>query len=308
MVIAFFVRAALANVYVDVRPTALLVLLLLGSITTGLAFGAWLGLRRHRSLDISWRAPLIAGGGISLMTFFTMWVSSHPMLRIGTLPELLAIFEQKGGGILSRSGVDDDATNFLAYQALGVLLAVIVCVLALGLIMAVWSNVEAQLPDKSWFVFAAIHRLLGRVPADNLLVTLTVPALIATLFASGAVHRMLGGGFVTSPPELVSMRSMIDPEEVRVTVRVNEPVVLRAAVHRLHRDGRRGLTLGRGERDCRPARPCRLAFTSRADSGRLALGRYQLRVQATDEGGRLSRTRTRIFRVRRVGASRGNVR
>jgi hypothetical protein len=235
-----------------------------------------------------------------------MWFLSHPLLQTGTLPELLAIFEGNRGGVIALADSDTDATVFLAYQALGVAMVGVTCLAALGLVVVVWSNVEAQLPGKSWFVFAAIHRLFRRIPANRLLTALLVPAIFGAIFASGAAHRAFGGSLSISVerPRLRNMKSDVNRDEIHLTVEVSDPVTVRAAVHRLSSKEKRGVALGHSTTECRPSKACKLVFTSRADSGPLAPGRYQLFVRATNEGGTASLPRTRTFRVKSTGGQR----
>jgi lysylphosphatidylglycerol synthetase-like protein (DUF2156 family) len=146
---------------------------------------------------------------------------------------------------------DRDATTLLAFQSLGVGLAAVTCVITFLAIVLVWSNVEAQLPHRSWFVFAAIHWAFRRVPADRLLIALPVLAIGAALFSSGLWNWIPGHSFEPERPRLGRLTARMNASEAHVSVRVDKPVVLRArsgactaVASPAYRSGRQSGTVG----------------------------------------------------------------
>jgi|SRR5215216_211651 len=281
--LAWAAAAVVANAYVDVRSQLLLALFVAGSVTTGLTFGAWLGVRRYRRFDTSWRAPLRAAAVICAATFADMWLLTHPLLRTGTLQEVMQPFLHNRGGILDAASKDDDATQFLALQGVGAAGAVLACGAALVYITILWVRVDRQLHGR--------RPRLARVDAGGALMSVAVLSVLCALLTSGLVHRLIGGSTALGPPEL----QRVTFTHGRLQAGASEPGRLEVVVLRRRHGKVDTSTAARVIRECRPGRRC--AVKLRPALANLPHGNYELQVRAVDEGGARCRAWKHLVKV-----------
>lgn len=296
-VIAWLLQAVVANMFVDARGPLLFALFVAGSVTLGLAVGAWLGIRRHLELEKSWRWPLLCGAVVCGLTYVDMWLLTHPTLATGTLDEIIRPFASNQGHVIELARRDSDATAFLAFQGLGAVGALIACVSTLFLLGVLWANVEAQLRVTPALPVRLTRRLFGGLPVGRLLAAVLLLAVFSSAFASGAVHRLAGHASLSAEPELRNVRIAADARSILVRAASTEPAVLRADVYRLAKNGKRRDMTGGDSNDCRPGRRCMLAFPAQRDGTTLSAGLYEVRVRATNERGVKSKPRGKRFRL-----------